>query len=142
VDFRGGVAHCVSMRAFLVAAVFVLSSCGLATQGLVSDGETAQETTTTVTGGPHNGWLLFPGAVEGELCGGSGFAPGLEMPCGEILNVCVRSADGYLSPKWVLGTNGCSSGSPVALDVCRVTAPELLAFYGYTVEECEVLLGG
>ena len=77
-------------------------------------------------------WFMYPSDSEG-MCNGM---TGAELPCKDVLNVCVTGPDGYRSTKWMPQVFRCTDASPSWRDVCRTRPEAEWAFYGYTREEC------
>lgn len=90
-------------------------------------------TPTTVDDRIPGGWRLYPGDDPAAMCSNFG---DIDLPCRDILAVCVASADGTMEPKWLGEVYRCTSESPTWRDVCRTRPEAEWAFYGYTREEC------
>lgn len=118
-----------------IAAVLVLSACGVVTEkdlvGVTPD-EAPED--TRIPGG----WFLWDQVDTTSMCGNDNNNPGghVDIPCHDVLNVCVQGHDGTMDPKWLSHIYRCTDQSPTWRDVCRTVPVEQWAFYGYTPEEC------
>lgn len=65
-----------------------------------------------------------------------------EIPCRDVLAVCIIDDNGTPSPKWIDLGYECTSDSPTAVDVCLTVPAEQWPFYDYTPEECAALTSG
>lgn len=128
------------MRSLLVCAVFVLSSCSIATQAALQSEDGVEQPTTTVT--ELDEWGRYPAIgtfpIEGDCMG----FDGTSLPCNTVINVCVADQNGNYETKWHAQTYYCTDESPRFADVCAAVPDEHLEFYSYTREECDTLSGG
>lgn len=83
---------------------------------------------------------LYPDGSD-AVC--SSHSPGgIDLPCRDVVAVCVVDAFGQLAPKWPGLLYDCDATSPTWRTVCT-TRPEVeWSFYGYTPEECAEAVTG
>lgn len=130
----------------LVSAATMFGGCACAPSDLAGipadDGAVAvvHEPETTVDESlPAVRDHVYPESLDGMCSSSHG---GVDIPCRNILAVCVLDELGHLDPKWPGLLYDCGATSPTWRTVCTTQPEAEWSFYGYTREECAEAFSG
>lgn len=140
----------MSKKQYLIVAMlaFAVTSCTprQIRQWVEAHQNTEEVTTTTAAPVPTNvvvqrenpkipvgDGYVFSDNSETQMCGNG---TGVDIPCRNVIDICVVNSEGQYSPMWLPDVYVCDASSPTWRTVCQTRPQEEWSYYWLDESKC------